>query len=120
MHLIFQAQVPNFDNFNLFFSWIDKEKPLKMQKAGFSLNQYNLLEDIYDFVDNIQAEHSDRATVIDIGESYEGRPLKVIKISTNENNPVIFIEANIHAREWISRFFCDHISEIILCILFYL
>lgn len=78
------------------------EKPLKKQKVGFSLDQYNLLDDIYDFLERIQSEHPARATIINIGESYEGRPLKVIKISTNENNPVIFIEANIHAREWIS------------------
>lgn len=75
---------------------------MKKQKVGFSLDQYNLLDDIYEFLERIQSEHPDRATIINIGESYEGRPLKVIKISTNENNPVIFIEANIHAREWIS------------------
>jgi carboxypeptidase A len=53
-------------------------------------------------MDDIQKGHPDTATMINIGESFEGRPLKVIKISTNDNNPAIFIEANIHAREWIS------------------
>lgn len=60
------------------------------------------MEDIDQFLNEIQQTHSEKATLVTIGESYEGRPLKVIKISTNENNPAIFIEANIHAREWIS------------------
>lgn len=68
------------------------------------MTQYNLLEDIYQFMDEIQAAHSQTATTINIGNSFEGRPLKVMKISTNESNPAVFIEANIHAREWISRF----------------
>lgn len=83
---------------------IDNEKPLKNRKAGFALTQYNLLEDIYQFMDEIQASHAQTATNINIGDSFEGRPLKVMKISTNDSNPAVFIEANIHAREWISRF----------------
>lgn len=82
---------------------IDSEKPLKKRKVGFSLDQYNLLEDIYQFMDEIQASHAQTATTINIGDSFEGRPLKVMKISTNDANPAVFIEANIHAREWISR-----------------
>lgn len=74
--------------------WIDEEKPLKGRKEGFSLNQFNFLEDIYQFLDQTERDFPDRATVINIGESYEGRPLKLVKISTNDNNPAIFIEAN--------------------------
>lgn len=48
------------------------------------------------------AEQHQTATVINIGKSSEGRDIKGIKITTNSNNPAIFIEANIHAREWIS------------------
>lgn len=79
------------------FSWIDIEKPLKTRKA-FTLDSYNELEDIYQFLDDMQANYPELATVYTIGESYEGRPMKVIKISTNENNPSIFFEAGIHAR----------------------
>lgn len=75
---------------------------MKNRKDGFALDRYNLLEEIYQFVDDIQLENPETATVITIGESFEGRPLKVVKISTNDNNPAVFIEANIHAREWIS------------------
>lgn len=36
------------------------------------------------------------------GKSFEGRDLVAVKLSHKANNPGIFIEANIHAREWIS------------------
>lgn len=88
--------------FIIYGSWIDKEKPRKNRKAGFSLDQYNLIEDIYQFMDDIQAAHAQTASNIIIGTSFEGRPMKVMKISTNDSNPAVFIEANIHAREWIS------------------
>lgn len=84
------------------FSTIDIEKPLKNRKEGFSLDKFNLLDDIYQFLNEIESAHSEKATLITIGESFEGRPLQVMKITTNEDNPAIFIEANIHAREWIS------------------
>jgi len=37
-----------------------------------------------------------------IWDSYEGRPIRGIKISYKEGNPAVFIESNIHAREWIT------------------
>ena len=38
-----------------------------------------------------------------IGMTNEGRNIKVIKINSNNTRlPVIFIDAGIHAREWIS------------------
>lgn len=60
------------------------------------------MDDIYEFLNEIEEKYAETASVITIGESFEGKPLKVVKITKNENNPAIFIEANIHAREWIS------------------
>jgi carboxypeptidase A4 len=38
-----------------------------------------------------------------IGHSVEGRPIRVIKISSNSTTtkPAVFMEAGIHAREWL-------------------
>lgn len=84
------------------FSWLDTEKPLKQRKEGFSLDQYNQIDDVYQFLDEMAESYPNTASVFTVGESYEGRLIKGMKISTNEKNPAIFIEANIHAREWIS------------------
>jgi murein tripeptide amidase MpaA len=46
--------------------------------------------------------HPDTSEIFSIGKSFEGRDIMAIKITKNEANPVIFIDANIHAREWIS------------------
>ncbi|CAG7832180.1 unnamed protein product [Allacma fusca] len=64
---------------------------------------YFRLADIYDFLDK-KAAASPYATVVTYGKSSEGRDLKLIKISkSGETRPAIFIEANIHAREWITN-----------------
>lgn len=82
--------------------WLDAEKPRKQRKEGFSLEQYNILEDIHQYLDDMAAAYPAVASVFVAGESYEGRQLKGIKLSTSDKNPAIFIEATIHAREWIS------------------
>lgn len=43
-------------------------------------------------------------SLVNIGKSYEGRDMNLIKISSGGNgkNPAIFIDGGIHAREWIA------------------
>lgn len=82
-------------------SWLDVEKPSKSRKAGFSLEDYNELEDIYQWLDDVVSTY-EMATVFSIGQTYEFREIKAVKITKDDNNPAFFIEANIHAREWIS------------------
>lgn len=41
-------------------------------------------------------------TLEEIGQTYEGRKLYVVKISSGGTKPAIFIDAGIHAREWIA------------------
>lgn len=81
-------------------SLIDAEKPLKQRKI-FSLEDYNLLDDIYLQLEEWNQSYP-QVTTYTVGETFEGRLIKALKIETNTNNPGIFIESNIHAREWIS------------------
>ena len=59
-----------------------------------------------DYLNCLASRYSDRAQTIDIGNSVEGRTLKVIKIGLPRSNgsakPAIWIDGGIHAREWIS------------------
>ncbi|XP_068144849.1 zinc carboxypeptidase [Drosophila tropicalis] len=60
------------------------------------------LKTIYAWLDQMAEKYSDRLTVLDMGSSTQNNRIMGIKLSTNPNNKAIFIEAGIHAREWIS------------------
>ena len=59
-----------------------------------------------DYLECLTAKYSEMCGIIDIGNSVEGRSIKVIKISRPSSNgemkPAIWIDGGIHAREWIS------------------
>ncbi|XP_072945062.1 carboxypeptidase B-like isoform X1 [Epargyreus clarus] len=65
--------------------------------------QYHRLSDIHDFMDYLAKTYPAIVSVKTIGHSYEGRDLKVLRISNgNPTNKAVFIDGGIHAREWIS------------------
>lgn len=65
---------------------------------------YYTNDQINDWIDDLSATYPDIVTTVTIGSSYEGRPIRGLKISHSgsENKRVIFLEGGIHAREWIS------------------
>ncbi|XP_075152272.1 zinc carboxypeptidase-like [Haematobia irritans] len=84
-------------------SLIDEEKPLLASKSDeFGWTRYYELEDIYKFLDDILNRYPSVTEEFTIAQSYEGRVVRGIKISYKTGNPGIFIESNIHAREWIT------------------
>ncbi|KOB52182.1 hypothetical protein OBRU01_26274, partial [Operophtera brumata] len=65
--------------------------------------QYHRLEDIHGFMDYLAKTYPSIVSVKSIGKSYEGRDLKVLRISNGQaTNKAVFIDGGIHAREWIS------------------
>lgn len=74
---------------------IDTERP-KKQRKDITFDDYNTLEEIHSFLDETEANYPDRAKVFTVGESFEGRLIKGIKVTTNEKNPAVFLEATIH------------------------
>lgn len=76
-------------------------KPKDTRPEDFDWNHYHHLDTINRWLDYITDKY-DFVTGIDIGKSYEGLDVKGIKFAKKESNPTIFIEAGIHAREWIS------------------
>lgn len=88
-----------------FFSLIDEEQQnlsTTYEDSEYSWTRYYTLEGIEQFIDNILSKYSPIAQEFIIGQSYEGRRIRGVKISYKSGNPGIFIEANIHAREWIT------------------
>lgn len=84
--------------------------------------EYHSVETIHAWLDSIQAEFPNITTVTSIGNSFEGRPLKLLKLSKKtvnlfiyheisfiesyiifyQGNRAIFVESHVHAREWIA------------------
>ncbi|ETN58891.1 zinc carboxypeptidase [Anopheles darlingi] len=82
---------------------IDEERPVRRKKQGeFGWEDYYTLNEIYEWIDTMVQQYSTVLTVNSIGRTYENRDMKVIKLSYKSGNQAIFIEANIHAREWIT------------------
>ncbi|XP_031633198.1 mast cell carboxypeptidase A-like [Contarinia nasturtii] len=95
-----------------------KEKIKAAQKQnGHDLTwiAYHRLNDIISFLNYLRAKYPKLCSLHTIGESYEGRPLKVLKISNdNKNNKAVWIDGGIHAREWISTSAVTYIANELL------
>ncbi|KAG5344634.1 CBPA1 carboxypeptidase, partial [Acromyrmex charruanus] len=72
------------------------------QSQGFDFQSYHTLEEIYEYLEELAEKYPNKVQVVVGGETYEGRQIKGVKIINHENNPGIFIEGGIHAKEWIS------------------
>ncbi|XP_075982067.1 carboxypeptidase B-like [Anticarsia gemmatalis] len=78
------------------------------RRNGKSLpyDDYQDLDTIYEYMDYIGKQYPEIAKVVEPAKSFEGRPLKYMKISTTNfqdtSKPVIVIDGGIHSREWIS------------------
>lgn len=104
------------------FRLIDNEESVNY--AGeFGWKAYYTLEQIYAWLDEKLLQYPNVLTNYTVGTSYEGRTIRAVKFSkksvsqkensekpvSSENhfkfpqgNPTVFIESNIHAREWIT------------------
>ncbi|NXN08223.1 CBPA2 Carboxypeptidase, partial [Indicator maculatus] len=90
---------------------LDKEKEdmayskqMERSSGSFSYAIYHTLDEIYEELDHIAYEFSKIVSKIKIGESYEKRPLYVLKFSTGgSNRPAIWLDAGIHSREWVTQ-----------------
>jgi len=84
---------------------IDAETPA-IQPRAFGWTAYNNYTDIYNWLDELLDTYPTILTSHIVGTTYQGRPIRAIKLSHKEGNPTIFIESNIHAREWITSATC--------------
>lgn len=90
---------------NNFQAILDAENPPKKSarsETAFGWGEYQTLEAIYEWIDDLALQYPSILSVQSIGQTYEGRDMKLVKLSQQSGNPGIFLEANIHAREWIT------------------
>ncbi|XP_060783062.1 carboxypeptidase A4 [Neoarius graeffei] len=89
---------------------VDKEQEDLQRNAmkggdekSFNYATYHRLDTIYSWMDSMVASYPNLISKVQIGSSYENRPMYVLKFSTGgSNRPAIWIDAGIHSREWIS------------------
>ncbi|XP_043943087.1 carboxypeptidase A1-like [Protopterus annectens] len=76
---------------------------LERNTNSFNYAAYHTLEEIYSWIDSLVSEYPNLVSKLQIGSSYEKRPLYVLKFSTGgSNRPAIWIDYGIHSREWIT------------------
>ncbi|KAK5642383.1 hypothetical protein RI129_008550 [Pyrocoelia pectoralis] len=73
-------------------------------RGKISFSKYNTFNDINAYLYQLQMDYHNLVKLQNIGTTYEKRGMVVIQISSNPsaNNPIIFIDGGIHAREWIA------------------
>ncbi|XP_018424397.1 PREDICTED: carboxypeptidase B-like [Nanorana parkeri] len=77
-------------------------------RSVHSYEKYNDLETIYAWTANIAAQNPDLVTRSQIGTSYEGRPIYLLKVGkAGANKNAVFIDCGFHAREWVTPAFCQ-------------
>ncbi|XP_050068438.1 zinc carboxypeptidase-like [Anopheles maculipalpis] len=85
---------------------IDREattvKPVTADPAELDWEHYYQLETIYAWMDSLATRYPEFVSTLEMGSSYEGRPIKGVKLSRRPDNKAIVVEGGIHAREWIS------------------
>jgi carboxypeptidase A2 len=76
----------------------------KMTGKAYNPHDFNTLEDNYDHMTAACASPAPgvQCTRENAGNSYEGRPIYVFKIGTGGTKPVLWIDATLHAREWLA------------------
>ena len=74
-------------------------------KHPMTWTEYHSQDDMEKYMDYLAQTNPDLVTIEDIGASYEGRRMRVLKICKKNacgNKPAMWIDGGIHAREWIS------------------
>ncbi|XP_069721491.1 carboxypeptidase B [Phaenicophaeus curvirostris] len=87
---------------------LDAQFDSKARTAGHSYEKYNSWEKIAAWTAEIAAENPGLVSRSVIGETYEGRPMYLLKVGkSSPNKKAIFMDCGFHAREWISPAFCQ-------------
>ncbi|XP_037719578.1 carboxypeptidase B-like [Drosophila subpulchrella] len=75
-------------------------------RPKYQTNDYYTYEEIQEYLKGLADSYSSRVILTDIGKSFENRNLTTITISNGDGRKgknVIFIDAGMHGREWITH-----------------
>ncbi|XP_045103030.1 carboxypeptidase B-like [Portunus trituberculatus] len=77
---------------------------------SFDHTRYHRLDEIYSILDGVETD-SELVTTYVAGTTYEGRDIRVAKVSSGGSKEAIWIDCGIHAREWVSPATCLYILD---------
>ncbi|CAK1551489.1 unnamed protein product [Leptosia nina] len=91
------------ENYGRSFEAINRT-PRRRVFRSFNIFEYHSYIAIQEHLESLAKRHPDLMKLQTLGMSYQGRRMKLAKISSNPNagNPIVFIDAGIHAREWVA------------------
>ncbi|XP_075058004.1 carboxypeptidase B-like isoform X2 [Mixophyes fleayi] len=85
---------------------LDNRKVRNSKKHSYT--KYNDWETIADWTSKIATKHPKLVERLEIGNTFEGRPMYVLKVGkSSTTETAIFMDCGIHAREWISPALCQ-------------
>ncbi|KAK2859530.1 hypothetical protein Q5P01_004150 [Channa striata] len=90
-------------------SAIEIQADSKVSPRSHSYIRYNTWDTIQSWIASVSSSNSNLISKQVIGNTYEGRPMTVLKLGkkSSSTKPAIFMDCGIHAREWISPAFCQ-------------
>jgi len=92
----------------------DRSRIPQMSLASFDYNVYHTGDEISQWISNMASSYSD-ASVFTVGQTYEGRTIQGLKISSGgRNKPAFVINCGIHAREWVGPASCMYATKYLL------
>ncbi|TNM96606.1 carboxypeptidase B [Takifugu flavidus] len=88
---------------------VDGQADNKPSPRAHSYTKYNTWAQIQSWIASISTSNKDLISKEVIGNTYEGRPMTLLKLGRKSSfaKPAIFMDCGIHAREWISPAFCQ-------------
>nr|XP_023013133.1 zinc carboxypeptidase A 1-like [Leptinotarsa decemlineata] len=83
---------------------IDQEAGSLEGSGDFDWTKYNTVEEINQWLESLVDKYPRIVTLIKGGSSYENRDIIGVKVSysSKNQNKAVWIDSNIHAREWIA------------------
>lgn len=84
---------------------IDDQLEPETKEGHLSFEKYPSYDEITDYMKRIAKNHPDFVILTEEGETYEGRKLYLLKIGQSlvgDRTKAVYIDAGIHAREWIA------------------
>ncbi|XP_040286964.1 carboxypeptidase B [Bufo bufo] len=105
--LLEQSEIPFEILINDLQDTLEKQRD-STSRAVHSYEKYNDLDTINAWSANIAAQYPSLVSRSQLGTSYEGRPIYLLKVgSSGANKKAVFIDCGFHAREWVSPAFCQ-------------